>query len=411
MTYLKPMKTKLLLPLLLTTGLHASWLEGDSLTGDWDGVRTAQEAAGYKAFAYYSGIFASNVHGGNRSDSSYSGDLFIGMEFDLEKIWGWEDTKFVLSGIDRAGRSIDEAVGGQYSVMQNVGGQNAFLYNVTLEKTFLDDTLSVKFGRMTATDDFVGSPLYTYSVNNAVDGQIRAALFDGVMSSYPFPVWGGRVKYQPCDEFYAMLGVFQTPTDMFDRNTQGVDFKFESGDGVSIFTQVGWNPRFAERPAHFFVGMNNSLGYDMDKFDSTGTRDKFTRLYGHADYQVFAESPGSDEGLVLFATLGYSPFEDVAIIPVQSTFGANYTGLFPCREKDHTVFFATYGNFSNDYADQQAGAGDARSDYELVLEVGHRFQVTPATYFQPDVQYIINPGGTGTIDNALVLGFQYGASF
>ena len=121
--------------------------------------------------------------------------------------------------------------------------------------------------------------------------------------------------------------------------------------------------------------------------------------------------PGSEEGLVLFVTLGYSPFEDVAIMPVQSTFGANYTGLFPAREKDKTVFFATYGGFSSDYADQQAAAGDAKSDYEMVLEVGHRFQVTPSTYIQPDMQYIVQPGGTGDIDNALVLGFQFGASF
>lgn len=408
------MKSKFLLPLLLSTPLLAdgtSWLDGDRLTGDWSGKRTSLEESGYKFFAYYSGISNSNVSGGNYSDSSYSGDLFIGMEIDLEKTIGWENTKFVLSGIDRAGRSIDKAVGGQYSVMQNVGGQNAFLYNVTLEKTFLDDKLSVKLGRMTATDDFVGSPYYGFSVNNAVNGQIRAALFDGVMTSYPFPVWGGRVKYQPSEEFYAMFGLFQVSPDMFDRNAQGVDFQFEGDDGISIFTQVNWNPKFNDRPAHFFAGTNVSLFYQMPEFNSTGTREEFVRFYGHADYQVFAETPGSEEGLVLFATLGYSPFQDAAIIPVQSTFGANYTGLFPGREKDNTVFFATYGNFSNDYADQQSAAGLGSPEYEMVLEIGHRFQVTPSTYFQPDIQYIVHPGGTGNIDNALVVGLQFGTSF
>jgi porin len=407
------MKSKLLLPLVLTTPLFAegsSWLENDRLTGDWGGARTAQEEAGYKFFAYYNAIFAGNVDGGNSTDSSYAGDLFLGAEFDLEKIFGWDDTKFVLTGIDRHGRSIDEAVGGQYSVMQCVGGQNAFLYNITLEKKFLDDSLSVKLGRMTATDDFVGSPYYGFSVNNSVNGQIRAALFDGVMSSYPFPVWGGRVKYDLNDEAYAMLGVFQNPIDMFDRDTQGVDFNFESGDGVSIFTQGNWNPKFDNRPAHFFAGMNVAF-FEMDEFNSTETRDKFVRFYGHADYQVYAEAPGSEEGLVLFATLGYSPFQDAAIIPVQSTFGANYEGLFPGRDKDNTVFFATYGNFSNDYTAQQASAGAGSPEYEVVLEIGHRFQVTPSTYIQPDIQYIVHPGGTGDIPNALVLGFQYGASF
>lgn len=407
------MKSKLLLTLILSTPLFAgdkSWWENDRLTGDWNGERTKQEEAGFKYFAYYNAIFAANVDGGNSTDSSYAGDLFMGAEFDLEKIFGWDSTKFVLSGINRHGRSIDDAVGGQYSVMQCVGGQNAFLYNVTLEKKFLDDALSVKLGRMSATDDFVGSGFYGFSVNNSVNGQIRAALFDGVMTSYPFPVWGGRVKYELSDEASAMLGVFQLTDDMFDRDTQGVDFKFESGDGVSIFTQGNWNPKFNGRPAHFYAGANVSF-FEMDKFNSADTRDQFVRFYGHADYQVYAESPGSEEGLVLFATLGYSPFQDAAIIPVQSTFGANYEGLFPGREKDNTVFFATYGNFSNDYTAQQVNAGEGSPEYELVLEIGHRFQVTPATYIQPDIQYIVHPGGTGDIPNALVLGFQYGASF
>ena len=149
----------------------------------------------------------------------------------------------------------------------------------------------------------------------------------------------------------------------------------------------------------------------MDEFNSTGTRDEFFRAYGHADYQVYAESPGSDQGLVLLATLGYSPHEDAAIMPWQTTLGANYTGLFPGRDKDKTVFYATYGGFSGDFADEEAAAGRARPDYEMVLEIGHRFQVTPSTYVQPDIQYIIQPGGTGNIDNATVLGVQFGAKF
>lgn len=408
------MKAPFLLSLLLTsTPLLAegpSWFENERLTGDWHGLRTSQEEAGIKIFGYYNAIFASNVSGGNRTASNYAGDLFMGAEFDLEKLAGWDNTRFVLSGIDRHGRSIDGAVGGQYSVMQCVGGQTAFLYNVTLEKTFLDDALSVKGGRMTATDDFVGSPYYGYSVNNAVNGQIRAALFDGVMTSYPFPVWGGRIKYQPNEEFNVMFGVFQLTDDMFDREDHGVDFSVGGDDGISLFTQVGWNPKIADRPAHFFAGMNNAF-FHMDKFNSPGTRDEFVRFYAHADYQVFAETAGSDQGLVLFATLGYSPHEDAAIIPVQSTFGMHYTGLFPGRPKDRTVCFATYGGFSNDYAAEKAAAGLAEPDYEMVLELGHRFQVTPSTYFQPDVQYIVQPGGTGDIDNALVLGFQFGITF
>jgi porin len=98
-------------------------------------------------------------------------------------------------------------------------------------------------------------------------------------------------------------------------------------------------------------------------------------------------------------------------MPFQITCGANYKGLFPGRDDDRTVFFATYGDFSSDYAAEQAAAGGAQSDYEMVLEVGHRFQLTSFAYIQPDVQYIVQPGGTGTISDAVVVGAQFGVSF
>lgn len=405
---------KALIPFLLALPLLAaeepSWLAGNRLTGDWKGARTDLEESGIKYFGYYNAIFAANVSGGRDRDSNYAGDLFTGIEFDLEKLWGWDDAVFTVSGIDRHGSSIDREVGGQYSVMQLVGGQNTFLYGVHLEKWFLDRTLSVKLGRMSATDDFVGSSLYSYSLNNAVNGQIRAALFDGTMTSYPFGVWGARIKYQPSDDFYAMLGVFQLSDDMFDREDQGTDFSIEGDDGISIFTQLGWNKEFCDRPAHFYVGMNNAF-WSLNKFNTTDTTHHFTRLYGHADYQVYSEGPGDDEGLTFFATLGYTWQDQVAIIPIQSTFGANYKGLFPGRSEDRTVFFMTYGGFSNQYAGQEDAAGRARPNYEMVFELGHRFQLTPATYIQPDVQYIRQPGGTGDIGDAVVIGAQFGLTF
>jgi carbohydrate-selective porin OprB len=37
--------------------------------------------------------------------------------------------------------------------------------------------------------------------------------------------------------------------------------------------------------------------------------------------------------------------------------------------------------------------------------------VTPAIFVQPDLQYIINPGGDASVDNALVGGVRIGIAF
>ena len=383
----------------------------DRLTGDWGGVRHDLSNEGVEVYAYYNAIFAGNVSGGNYTSSNYASDTFFGVELDLETILGWEGTTMEFSGIYREGSDLTPAVGSQYSVMQLVGGQTIFFYNLTLEKTFADGDFSIKAGRMTATDDFVGSPYYSYSLNNAVNGQIRAVLFDGVMTSYPFPVWGGRIKAKLPEDGTLRVGLFQLAPNMFDPNDHGIDWSIGSGDGVSLFVQYDWTPQLDDKPFRLFAGVNQTFGYDMPQFNSTDTTDIFTRFYMGADYQVYAEEPGSDEGLVLFLTFAYTDQQDVAIVPIQTSFGANYKGLFPGRPDDRAVLFFTYGQFSDNYSDQLVAAGGSSVSNEMVFETGYRFAVTDSTYIQPDLQYVINPGGTGNIDNALVLGVQFGASF
>jgi len=47
-----------------------------------------------------------------------------------------------------------------------------------------------------------------------------------------------------------------------------------------------------------------------------------------------------------------------------------------------------------------------------VLEATYRLRFFGDAFFlQPDLQYIIRPGGTGRTSNAVVLGFQTGVNF
>ncbi len=58
-----------------------------------------------------------------------------------------------------------------------------------------------------------------------------------------------------------------------------------------------------------------------------------------------------------------------------------------------------YGQFSNDYANSVSAQGGGSPDYELVFEAGYRVQLNKWAYIQPDVQWVIQPGGTGDIPN------------
>jgi porin len=91
--------------------------------------------------------------------------------------------------------------------------------------------------------------------------------------------------------------------------------------------------------------------------------------------------------------------------------GLNYKGLFPNRDNDRTVFHFIYGDISRDFAQSSRRRGGALADSEKVIEFAHRFQLTKWSYFQPDIQYVIDPGGTGDIPNAVVIGAEMGVTF
>jgi porin len=70
-----------------------------------------------------------------------------------------------------------------------------------------------------------------------------------------------------------------------------------------------------------------------------------------------------------------------------------------------------YGDISRDYARSVRVPGGRLAELEKVIEFAHRFQLTPWSYFQPDAQYVIDPGGTGDVPEAVVIGAQMGFTF
>jgi porin len=288
----------------------------------------------------------------------------------------------------------------------------------------------LKLGRFSASDDFNGSPLYGYSVNNGIDGDIRNVLFDTRFSAYPFAVWSAVLLYDPTPEFNVKAGVFQTSSRMFENDDNGLNWGIEGNDGYTAIFEFGWSPQFWKQPVysttadsktplsvatkgypgHYWIGFTYSEWDFYPRF-SGGFEDRSYGFYVHADQMVYQETPGSDQGLTVWVASGYYPQKEISIVPFQVNVGLNYQGLFPGRDRDHTMLHFIYGDLSRDYALARRRPGGHLAESEKVIEVAHRLQITPWSYFQPDLQYVIDPGGTGDIPNALVIGAQMGFTF
>ena len=420
------------------------WWDGNAATGDWWGTRNWLDDSGYEFALTYTNNIAGNPVGGMSQGFTYTDNFGFGIQFGLEKLIGWHGATLTVSGLDRNGRNLSgEYIGNQFTVQQVYGGQTASFYALVLEQKLLEDTLGIKIGRFAVGDDFASSPLYWLYMNNGIDGNPQSLPVNTAFSCYPAAVWGSRVRFDPSPEWFAMAGIYQA-TQINLYSGHGLDWTMSNSDGVFLIGQVGWTPEFFKKPVPASekpsAGGKNPVGskalsegktsvaletpderglpghywfggyfspWEFTQFGSTETAGNSYGFYWHADQMVWQESPGSDQGLTLWSAFVLSPQQNISKLPFQVNSGIVYRGLIPARDQDIAMLGFVYGEFSDDYAATVAGD----PTFEIALEAGYRVQLTKFAYVQPNLQWIINPGGTGDIPNALVLGAQMGVTF
>lgn len=420
------------------------YLNGDAALGNMFGIRDALVYHGVTLFGSYEANMAGNPVGGRSQGFAYADNFDFGIRLDLQKIIGWQGATFTVNGVDRNGQSLtNNHIGNFYQVQQLYGVQTFMFYGMYLTQKFWDDKISLKLGRFATNEDFATSPIYGLYMGNGIDGNPKSLVSSGAFSSYPGSVWAARVKVEPTKETNFSFGVYQTNDRLYYEGRHGFDWSMQNGDGVMMIGQVGWSPEFFKKPvstgaAGATSGKSISDGKSVKSFKDTvemkglpgnywfgayvslwnvpqfGSTNKGSGVYGfywHADQMVFQESPGSGQGLTLWGDIVLQPDESVNIIPFQVSGGAVYKGLIPLRDEDVLIFGVVYGKFSRDYAGAIADQGLGVPNYEITMEAGYRIQLTKFTYVMPDVQYIINPSGTGNIGNALVLGARIGVTF
>lgn len=414
------------------------WWRGDAALGDWWGVRNwLDDDKGVEISGTYTTDLAGNPVGGMRQGFTYTDNIAFGLKLDLEKLVGWRGATFTIAATDRNGDSLTEDfIGNQFTVQQIYGGQTILLTSMQLTQRLLDDKVEIKVGRFSAGDDFASSPIYWLYMNNGIDGNPQALPVNASFSAFPWSSWAARVRVEPSPDWNAMAGMYQVSGRTFARNLNGLNMDFAPTDGIMFVGQAGWTPEFfksrfkrapnereaAERlgkpgdtlhgmPGHYWVGGYYSTWSLYPQFGSEQTAANAYGFYWHGDQMVYREAPGSDQGLTVWTAFVLSPQENISKVPFQWNSGLVYRGLLPGRNDDSAVFGLAYGNFSTDYGRSGlAYDGDAVS-FEMALEWGYRIQLNRFFYIQPDLQYVIQPGGTGSIPDAFVLGAQIGVTF
>ena len=186
-----------------------SWLKSDYATMNWFGLRDTLASHGMDASVSYTANLAGNPVGGKSAGFTYCDNFTVDLEFQSKPLFGYDGGTLSVIGLERNGNNLSaQHVGNQFTVQQVYGGTGFIFYGLAYNQRFDDDKISFKFGRMAAGDDFASSPLYWLYMNNGIDGNPQSLPVNGSFSTYPWGVWGGRLRALVTKETEAMLGVY-----------------------------------------------------------------------------------------------------------------------------------------------------------------------------------------------------------
>jgi len=396
-------------------------------TGNWFGFRDWLSDHGLEINGSYVNEPAGNPVGGLNRGFTYLHNIDVSLLAHLDKLAGIPDTTFLFTVSQRTGSGLTKNfIGNAISVQQIFGGGETLrLVQMRVEHHFFEDRFTMAYGRLTATADFLTSPLYCSFVNNGFCGQPPAPFFNmnNGITAYPQATWGALGEFKITKETYIKAAVYDGDPNNGDPK-HGANFGFGS-NGVLLLGEIGYKPECGlfSMPSRFSLGGYYHTGHFQDvSQDAVGGNIFLSGLPAreHAGQegvyliceQMLHRNPDRPKtGLNSFVTFVVSPVDDKSVMPYYFDCGFIYEGLFPKRPEDKTSLGMYSAWFGGALRDAQRAAGLASQTNETVFELNHQFQINRYFYLRPNIQYVVRPNGLTSIPNALVLGVEMGITF
>jgi porin len=430
----------------------------DYLLGDWGGLRTDLSNRGIDFEFFYGGSFPDNLSGGARRGGVYQGGFLMDMSLDSEKLVGYEGGTFNVSSLWLNGTKPfstysdgTPAYVGDLNKVNLFDFPNAFrLWELWYQQRLFDNKLALKVGELSIDRDFVVPELFTSLGAVTLINQtwfFPTLLFDvydipglpphgNGLAATPNTAPGAVLRYDALPRFYLQAGAYGGQPD---QSHSGTTFPLNQDQGGLFYYEMGY---------HFNLSSNDDglagsykLGgfYHSGDFSDVyqGVTSAFLAQAGlpappvndiHGNYgayllaeqQLYREQDNRDrakQGLVAFMRLLGAP-ADRNLAEFEADGGFVYKGLIPTRDWDTLAFGASYLEISHDIARAQENANNLAllfgapapfprvADYEGVLEVSYKAQLTAWWTLQPSLQRVFHPGGSATLPDATVFILQ-----
>jgi porin len=380
----------------------------------------------------YNGAAFTNLRGGLRTGSTYTGTLNLQLTVDGGSLLGWKDTLFYIDGLWIHGGQPSSFTGDAQGVSSISAPSAVKLYEAWVQKNFLDNRFSALAGLYDLNSEFYRLQSAGLFLNSSfgIGPEFAQSGAEGP-SIFPSTSIGARFAYKPAPGIVLRTAVLDgVPLDRPD-GSRGV---FKHGDGILIVSEAAFldRPPPSDRPrsGRFRIGRQAMLPPYDEKFAVGGwyysaTFDDLvdvepggqpvrhrgsSGIYALADGVLFKVNGDSDKRITGFLQAGYG---DIRIDRFGSYLGGGLTatGIIAGRDADELGLALAYARNGSHYMSSQRMQGLPVVGGEATIELTYLMQVTKWLAVQPDLQYIIHPSTDPTIPNALAFQLRFEISF
>jgi len=401
-----------------------------NLLGEMGGLRPALDRYGLSLGISEISEVLGNVTGGVRRGADYDGLTTMSLRLDTAKAFGWPGGSAYVSALQIHGRSLSSDTLDTLQTASGIESERATrLWELWFDQAFLGGRLDVKFGQQAIDQEFMLSQYSALFVNTVMGWPMlpSADLYAGG-PAYPLSSLGVRLQVKAGDTVTLRGGVFDDnpPGGPFDDDSQlrrreaaGAAFNLNTGALWIGEVQYAAHQSPAAACASLACGLPGTykLGFWYDsgsfpdqRFGSDGLslanpagsgnplmhHGNFS-FYAMADQMVWRQPQGA-RAVGVFVRAMAAP-ADRNLIDASLDAGVTVTAPLPGRDGD--TFGIGYGwahvspraaGLDSDTA-RFGGSPYPVRGAEQFVELTYQFQAAPWWMVQPDLQYVLNPGG------------------
>jgi porin len=382
------------------------------------------EKRGVKFAVTYIGETVGNVSGGIKRSAVYEDRFNFAVDVDFEKLTGLKQFTFHANVFQIDGGGLSRGTLLNYMVVSGIEAlPTTRLYEIWFEKKWAK-MFALRAGQLAADTEFMTSKYTDVFTNASLGWPVGLSLnMPSGGPSPPLATMGTRLRADVSDNLSLLGAIFDGnaagpgPEDPQLRDRYGLNFRVNDPPLVLGEVQFLWNAKKGDPglAGKFKIGGWRHFGDFSDQRVSTtglsladpasGGMPAMRRgdfgIYSVFEQKLYRVGDDADRGIGVFARASYSP-PDRNLIDFYADAGIEFVGLSDRRPKDKFGVALAYARVSPwaraldaDFQLLNGPNWPARS-YEALLTGVYQYEVRGGWTLQPNIQYIVHPGGGAT---------------